>query len=89
MAIGGKFYQANQAAQEKYHRYGSQINRNRLEANRSSALTLSNSLFTINSAATAELTTFTLQGAVDRVEAAVRAQNEQLQESIKSLGLFA
>ncbi len=89
MAIGGKFYQANQAAQEKYHRYGSQINRNRIENNRSSALTLSSSFFAINRSATEELTTYTLQGAVDRIQAAIDAQNKKLQESINSFGLFA
>jgi hypothetical protein len=89
MAIGGKFYQANQAAQEKYHRYGSQINRNRIENNRSSALTLSSSLFTINSTAFSDQTSYTLQSAVQRIEAAVKAQNEQLQKKIGSLGLFA
>jgi hypothetical protein len=89
MAIGGKFYQANQAAQEKHHRYGSQINRNRIEYNRASALSLSSSLLTINSSASAELTTYTLQSAVDRVESAVNASNQKLQEAYEAVGVFA
>ena len=81
MAIGGKFYLANQTTQAKRFNFSAQMNRQAVRQGAETANAYASSLFTINSSAGEELVTLAIQQAVGRIEAQVRAQNEDLQNA--------
>jgi hypothetical protein len=81
MAIGGKFYLSNQAAQAKRFNFGADMNRQAVQQNISTANAYATSLFSINSAAGEEFVSLVFQQAVGRIEAQVQAQNEELQNA--------
>lgn len=78
MAIGGKFYLANQTTQSKRFNNGARMNRQAVQQGAASAKSYATSLFSINASAGQELVNLAMRQAVTRIEADIQARNREL-----------